>query len=372
MKTVKRLFALIGLTIAVFIIGVILFVSLAPQFGRVPEGADLEKLKKSQHYQNGVFVNLIETSMEVDISSMPGMLADFINPPDGKNPNKPLPTKWSEGNVSTIDSIAYITWFGHSAVMLEIDNKTVLIDPMLGPSCAPVSFMTKRFKYEEPIALESLPMIDVIIISHDHYDHLDYETIVKLKSKTSHFFTALGVGSHLKHWGIAGEKITELDWWESANYKGLKITAAPARHFSGRAINDRNKTQWASWCVKGKNQNIYFSGDGGYGSHFKDIGDRLGPFDFAMLENGQYNKQWAAIHMMPEQSVQAGIDVKGKLLMPIHWGAFDLAPHVWQDPIVRFTAKAKELNKEYVTPVIGERFALGTDKPQQEWWKMVE
>ncbi len=368
LKLFKRLLMIILFVIIFFAIGISLFVSFAPQFGQKPEGADLERVKQSEHYTEGGFVNLIETSMDLKLSNMPGLLWGFLSPPKGKIPSKPLPTDWNEGNETHVDSLSYITWYGHSAVMLEIDGKVILIDPMLGPSSAPVSFMTQRFGYEEPINFEALPHIDAIIISHDHYDHLDHESILKLKDKTDHFFTALGVGSHLKSWGVPAENITELDWWQNADFDGLTFTAAPSRHFSGRAINDRNKTQWASWVIKGSKDNIYFSGDGGYGPHFKEIGEKLGPFDFAMMECGQYNEDWAAIHMMPEESVQAGMDVQGKILMPIHWGAFDLAPHVWQDPILRFTKKAIEENANYVTPVIGGRFAIGVDLPKEEWW----
>ena len=368
LKFLKRFVMIVLLVIVLIAAGVSAFVSFAPQFGQKPAGADLERVQQSKHYGEGGFVNLIETNMDIKLSKMPGMMLAFLSSPKGKNPNKPLPTDWDEGNESRIDSLSYITWFGHSAVMLEIDGKTILIDPMLGAASAPVSFMTQRFVYEEPINFEELAHIDAIIISHDHYDHLDYESILKLKDKTDHFFTALGVGSHLKSWGVSEENITELDWWQNADFKGLTFTATPSRHFSGRAINDRNKTQWASWVIKGSRDKIYFSGDGGYGPHFKEIGEQLGPFDFAMIECGQYNEQWAAIHMMPEESVQAGMDVKGEILMPIHWGAFDLAPHVWQDPILRFTKKAIEVNVNYVTPVIGGRFAVGVDIPKEEWW----
>lgn len=368
LKFLKRFVMIVLLVIVLIAAGVSAFVSFTPQFGQKPAGADLERVQQSKHYGEGGFVNLIETNMDIKLSKMPGMMLAFLSPPKGKNPNKPLPTHWDEGNESRIDSLSYITWFGHSAVMLEIDGKTILIDPMLGAASAPVSFMTQRFVYEEPINFEELAHIDAIIISHDHYDHLDYESILKLKDKTDHFFTALGVGSHLKSWGVSEENITELDWWQNADFKGLTFTATPSRHFSGRAINDRNKTQWASWVIKGSRDKIYFSGDGGYGPHFKEIGEQLGPFDFAMIECGQYNEQWAAIHMMPEESVQAGMDVKGEILMPIHWGAFDLAPHVWQDPILRFTKKAIEVNVNYVTPVIGGRFAVGVDIPKEEWW----
>lgn len=368
MRIIKWIGLSILLVILFFGVLVCAFVSFAPQFGSQPTGASLERIESSVNYSNNEFVNLIETSMDFGISDMPGLLYSFIFPPEGKNPIKPIPTQWESEITYDNDSLAKLTWFGHSAVMLEIDGKTILIDPMLGPASSPVSFITQRFAYEEPINIADLPHIDAIIISHDHYDHLDYVSILELKEKTDHFFTALGVGSHLEYWGVSRDQITELDWWEKADYKGLSLTAAPARHFSGRGILDRNKTQWASWAVKGVEQNIYFSGDGGYGPHFKDIGEKLGPFDIAMVECGQYNELWKAIHMLPEQSVQAGMDVKGKTLMPIHWGAFDLAPHVWQDPIVRFTEEAKKLKVDYVTPIIGDRFTIGLDNPRPTWW----
>lgn len=361
------LFSILAIVV-VIALGITAFVSFAPQFGKVPEGKDLERIKQSKNYGQNEFVNLIETKMDFSLSDMPKMMYNFFNPPKGKNPQKPQPTNWQGGDNTDIDSLAYVTWYGHSAVLLEIDDKRILIDPMLGSASAPVSFLTKRFDYQKPIDLKNIEHIDAIIISHDHYDHLDHVSILELKDKTDHFFTALGVGSHLKHWGVKPENITELDWWQSKSFKGLEITAAPARHFSGRGITDRNKTQWASWAVKGQHQNIYFSGDGGYGPHFKTIGEKLGPFDFAMMECGQYNELWSAIHMMPEQSVQAGQDVKGKVLMPIHWGAFDLAPHKWQDPIERFSKEANAKGAQFTSPVIGERFSIGGDFPNTEWW----
>ncbi len=359
---------IIGLII-VLAVGIAIFINVAPQFGQVPQGEDLERVKKSEHFEDGVFVNLIETKMDIPLSKIPGMMWGFLSPGENKSPSKSLPTEFNHQANTAPDSTALITWYGHSAVLLKIDGKVILIDPMLGPAASPVSFMTNRFNYEEPIDLKEIPKVDAIIISHDHYDHLDYPSIVELKDKTDHFFTALGVGSHLEKWGVDKEAITELDWWQDVEYQGLKFTAAPARHFSGRGILDRNKTQWASWAVQGKKQNIYFSGDGGYGPHFKEIGEKLGPFDFAMMECGQYNKMWEAIHMMPEQSVQAGIDVQGKILMPIHWGAFDLSLHTWTDPVQRFTKEAKRLKVEYTTPVIGKEFNVAVQQPQQYWWE---
>jgi L-ascorbate metabolism protein UlaG (beta-lactamase superfamily) len=243
---------------------------------------------------------------------------------------------------------------------------------MLGVSPSPVSFISKRFPYERAIDLESLPDIDAIVISHDHYDHLDYPTIKILKDRVGRFFTPLGVGSHLMRWGVDEISITELDWWESSKIGGIQLIATPARHFSGRGTGDRNKTQWASWVFKGQDHRIYFSGDGGYANHFKAIGEKYGPFDFAMIECGQYNEKWKAIHMMPEESVQACIDVQGRVMMPIHWGAFNLALHTWTDPVVRARAEASKKGVVMSTPLIGQRFSIHHDIPAEKWWDDVK
>jgi L-ascorbate metabolism protein UlaG (beta-lactamase superfamily) len=365
-KLIKRLFLGLGILLALFIIAVSIFVNTQPQMGKAPEGADLERISQSPNYGDGEFINLIETSMG-SFSEMMSTMPDFIFG-EGGTPEEPMPVKFGENTTPAIDSLCFVTWYGHSAFLFEIEGKRILIDPMLGEHSSPVSFATPRFPYEKPIPIEELTDIDAIILSHDHYDHLDYPTIVKLKEETKHFYTALGVGSHLMHWGVDESKITELDWWQNALHDSIEIIACPARHFSGRGFTDRNATQWASWVIKGKYQNLYFSGDGGYGPHFKEIGEKHGPFDLAMLECGQYNEAWEAIHMMPEQSVQAGIDVQGKLLMPIHWGGFELSVHTWTEPIIRFKAENDKLGTNMVHPFIGERFELGKDYPTEEWW----
>lgn len=358
--TILSLIVLLALIIFVFI-------STSPQFGQKPQGEDLIRISQSPHYNEEGFVNLSETTT-ADIWEALKKMPEMLSGGD-KNPQKPLPAAFSHTGLQTADSVTFITWYGHSAFLLELQGKRILIDPMFGKVASPTFLGSKRFAYQQPIPLERLKNIDVVVISHDHYDHLDYPTIQKIKNEVNHFITPLGVGSHLKSWGVATEKITELDWWQHTERDGILYTACPSRHFSGRGIADRDATQWASWVLRADTHNIYFSGDGGYGNFFSEISLNLGPFDFAMLECGQYNQAWSNIHMMPEETVQAGLDLNTKLAMPIHWGAFRLAPHSWTDPIIRFTKAARERNLPYILPTIGQRFQLGKDYPKSEWWK---
>jgi L-ascorbate metabolism protein UlaG (beta-lactamase superfamily) len=209
-----------------------------------------------------------------------------------------------------------------------------------------------------------------MVISHDHYDHLDYGSIQKLKGKTKLFYVPLGVGAHFREWGVKPEQIVEFNWWEEESVEGLKFVFTPARHFSGRGLTNRFSTLWGSWVIQSKNENVFFSGDSGYGVHFKKIGDKFGPFDFAMIECGQYDEKWADIHMTPEESAQAGVDLKTKVAMPIHWGAFSLALHTWTDPVERIIKTAEELNLPLITPAIGDVVHLDStiQKTVNNWW----
>ena len=378
MKTIKKLFRIIGIALLIFTAAIILtavvFINLSPQFGGSPSEEQKKFYSLSKHYENNIFVNEIPTSLDMGFGNTVKVAYQFFfkRIPD-LEPEAPIP-------VEQVDSIEIInkpadlkrlTWFGHSACLLEMEGKRILFDPMLGPTPAPHPLLgPKRFNKELPIEIEELPHIDAVVISHDHYDHLDYESIVKLKDKTDHFYTPLGVGVHLAKWGIDPAKITELDWWQQATTDGFTFVCAPARHFSGRGLFDRFNTLWSSWIVKTSTTSLFFSGDGGYGPHFKEIGTRYGPFDFVMLECGQYNERWKDIHMMPEESVQAAIDLRGKVMMPIHWGAFALALHPWTDPITRVTASARLRKVHITTPTIGEPVLLNEPTyPHKEWWK---
>jgi L-ascorbate metabolism protein UlaG (beta-lactamase superfamily) len=228
--------------------------------------------------------------------------------------------------------------------------------------------MVKAFPGANEFKAEDMPAIDYLILTHDHYDHLDFKTIRKLKNKTGKIFCSLGISAHLKYWGIGEEKIKELDWWESTQVDdNIRLTAAPARHFSGRGIK-RGQSFWSSFIIKTPNNNIYLGGDSGYDTHFKEIGNKFGPFNLAILESGQYNDMWPLIHMMPEETVQAAVDLKASVLMPVHWGKFRLGMHPWNEPVKRVVKKAEELNVRVITPRIGEPVILTGEYQIDKWW----
>lgn len=376
MKRFLRLFKLAGIALlSIVLVLTILttaFLNLSPQFGEVPTESQQEQFGDLNNYEDGKFQNQIPTSMDMGFSKAISVAWDFMfSRVKGRNPNAPLPIEKLD-SATIADKrrgIARLTWFGHSAIFLEIDGLKIWLDPMLGQHAGPLRlFSPKRYNEELPIAVEEMPFIDAVIISHDHYDHLDYGSINKLKDKVGRFFVPLGVKGHLTDWGVEADRITELNWWEEAQFGAFTFRCAPARHFSGRGFTN-NKTLWSSWIIQSPTQRLYFSGDSGYGPHFKEIGERYGPFDFVMMECGQYNELWKSIHLMPEETVRAAQDVKGKVMLPIHWGAFTLALHPWTDPISRVTSEARRLNVRIATPKIGEPVPLdGNDIPDSPWW----
>ena len=263
-----------------------------------------------------------------------------------------------------------VIWFGHSSFLLNLDGVTILVDPVFGKAASPFSFMVKRFQ-EPVLSLEELPEIDYILISHDHYDHLDKTSIQHFVDTETQFITPLGVDSHLEGWGIDENRITERDWWQSINTGGIEFIATPAQHFSGRDGFHSNETLWASWVIRSKNHNIYFSGDSGYDTHFKAIGEAYGPFDIAFIESGQYNESWREVHMLPEESMQAFKDLKADRYFPIHWGMFELAFHSWYEPVERLSILAEERNVELLTPRLGEIVTLDGEGVANNWWRQL-
>ncbi|WP_276496957.1 MBL fold metallo-hydrolase [Pontibacter litorisediminis] len=348
------------------------FLQFSPQFGAEAKGARLKKMQQSPNYKDGVFHNPVPTNMDIGFKGYLKLLQTRIfGETANQQPDHPLPyipvKASAPGTVQ--DTATVVTWLGHSAFIVEIDGKRLLLDPMLGDIASPISFLGPRRFAPLPITAAALPPIDAVLISHDHYDHLDYGSIQELNEKTGHFYVALGVGAHLERWGVPAEKITEMDWWQEVTFQGLTFAATPSRHFSGRGLTDRMKTLWTSWVILGSKDRIFFSGDSGYFPGFAEIGNKYGPFDLTLMECGQYNELWSSIHMMPEQTVQAHLDLKGKLLMPIHWGAFALALHSWTDPIERVTKEARELQVPITTPLIGQPVILHQAAPRSNWWR---
>jgi L-ascorbate metabolism protein UlaG (beta-lactamase superfamily) len=264
------------------------------------------------------------------------------------------------------------TWIGHSTTLLEIDGARVLIDPVFSSSAGVNGMMGQRRFFPMPLNAADMPELDVVLISHDHYDHLDYPTIRQLLQLEAQaravFVVPLGVGAHLEAWGLAPERIVELDWWEETNVAGLRIAATPARHYSGRGVFDLEHTLWASFAIIGNEHRVFYSGDTAMFPGLRDIGEQYGPFDLTLIEAGGYNRYWADIHLGPEQAVQAHRMLQGQVMMPVHWGLFDLAMHGWTEPVERVLAAAKERNVLVATPRLGESFEPGLVLPNERWW----
>jgi L-ascorbate metabolism protein UlaG (beta-lactamase superfamily) len=340
-------------------------------FGSNPSGKDVETIKTSPNYKDGVFQNLSHTESLVKGASILKIMWRFFNKPKNTAPPKPLPSIKTDLK-SLSDDKTTIVWFGHSSYFIHINGINILVDPVLSGYASPFSFTGKSFKGSDIYTVDDMPNIDILIVTHDHYDHLDYKTVRKLASKTKNIYTSSGVGSHLRYWGIDAGIITEFDWWNSKQLSDdIEVIAAPARHFSGRSFT-RNKTLWSSFILKAGDHRIYIGADSGYDSHFKTIGKKYGPFDIAILECGQYNEWWPYIHMMPEETVLASIDLRAKWLMPVHWGKFALGLHPWDEPIKRAVARAKELNVQVTTPMIGEPVILDSSYPNEQWWLTVK
>lgn len=340
------------------------------QFGGKCTKDHEKRYSQSKNWDGKKFINLEETSMEFSFRNLPGLLKKQLFEKQGREPDNPIPIIPfdKEAFLAPSDKMKFI-WYGHSVVLMRIKGKTILIDPMLGPNASPIApFATKRFSQGSLELIDELPEIDLLIMTHDHYDHLDYDSIAKLKGKVKQYYTALGVGRHLESWGVDGNSIVEFDWWDQHLFNDVNITFTPSRHFSGRGLTDRAKSMWGGWVFKTDNENIYFSGDGGYGAHFKEVGEKLGPFDFGFIECGQYNENWHQIHMYPEEAIQASGDAKAQKVMPVHWAGFALALHTWTDPADRFVAAASKEDQTFISPQIGELVEDYNAHVSTNWW----
>jgi L-ascorbate metabolism protein UlaG (beta-lactamase superfamily) len=341
-------------------------------FGKPPQGERLERLRDLPMWDGGQLRNIhpVLPGLRDPLAPRP-TLRDFLCGDEARTPPQPLPARDPrEAWLRKPESGLRATWLGHSTVLLEIDGWRVLTDPVWGRRASPFALLgPKRFQ-PVPVGLRDLPAIDAVVISHDHYDHLDYPTIRALAKSKVPFVTSLGVGAHLESWGIAPSRITELVWWQSHRVPGtgLTITAAPSQHFSGRGLKDRNQTLWSSMVMTGERHRVFFSGDTGLTTEYEAIRDRLGPFDLVMLEVGAFHPSWGDIHLGPDNALKAHRLLGGGVLMPVHWGTFALSTHAWDEPVEDLLARAGS-DTALLLPRLGEPAEPAEQREVEPWWR---
>jgi L-ascorbate metabolism protein UlaG (beta-lactamase superfamily) len=356
------------------VVGSALFLRNWSSFGGTVSGERLRRIEASPHYGDGKFENALPHP-PLELSDVwrylvEQFLGDQIRVPQSAIPISAIPTELME--TQPPPGLRAI-WLGHSSAYIELDGLRILIDPVFSDHASPISGVGPRRFHPPPIALTDLPNIDAVVISHDHYDHLDMRTIRYLSLKGPLFFVPLGVGAHLDEWEVPEGRIVELDWWESAEIGGVTIVCTPAQHYSSRGILDYKETFWSSWSIVGPEHRIFYSGDTGFSDHFQLVGSRLGPFDLGIVRIGQYGPgaSWIYSNMSPEDAVQATLDVQARRMLPVHWGTFNIAFHDWDEPIKRAVAAANESNVELVTPRVGEVVTAGEPLASLNWWEEV-
>ncbi|MDR1457432.1 MAG: MBL fold metallo-hydrolase [Puniceicoccales bacterium] len=341
----------------------------SPKFGSIPSGNRLERIQKSTNYKNGKFQNVYEFRVDAPICKsgtyrkLFGIIGKFIiNRNDINIPS----VKTDLINLNKNEDI--LVWFGHSSYFIQIEGKRIAVDPVLSDVSSPIPFFPVAFRGANVYAATEIPELDYLIITHDHWDHLDYETVMKLKAKQ--IICPLGVGAHFEHWGFDQSKLLEMDWYNEVELQdGFRIICYPTQHFSGRSFT-RNKSLWGTFLLTTVNRfKIYIGGDGGYCPHFKEIGEKHGPIDVAILENGQYNENWKHIHMCPTETVMASEDLRAKALFPVHNSKFSLSTHPWNEPLNKITQLCKNKNVHLLTPMIGQKVNIkDTEQHFSAWW----
>lgn len=338
-------------------------------FGGRITGQRLARVQHSKNWANGTFQNPIPTQSLVPGTGLKTVRMSLFGP-EGREPSHPVPMehRTAADYAQPAPSGLRATWMGHASVFIELDGRRILLDPMFSERGSPSTLVGPKRFFEPPIALEDLPPLDAVVISHDHFDHLDMASVKRLNLRGVTFAVPLGVGANLEAWGVPPGRIIELDWNEETTLSGLRLRAMPARHYSGRALVDNNHTLWASWLIIGPQHRVYFSGDTGYLPGLKDVGADYGPFDLTIQKTGAYGETWPDIHMDPEQAVQAHLDVRGRVMIPVHWGTLNLAFHAFGEPADRVVAAAKAHGVTLVVPRPGQLVDVLAPPPLETWW----
>lgn len=342
-----------------------------PDIGAKATGERLAAMQTSPQWSDSAFANALP---QVD-GAMTDILAKELGEAAALQvPDAPIPVVQRTGAELKVlpASGLRVTWLGHSTMLIDIDDARILVDPVWGERASPWSSAGPARFYEMPLPLSELPAVDAVIISHDHYDHLDYETVSQMRDLDTQWLVPLGIGAHLEHWGVPPARIVELDWWEAAEVAGVTLTATPARHFSGRWLDRMATTLWAGWSLKGPEHSVFYSGDTALHPELADIGQRLGPFDLTLVEAGAYDNTWTDVHLGPEQAVIAHQMVGGEVMMPVHWGMFDLGNHSWTEPMERILAAAQRQGVPVLTPRPGASVELADAQTVDRWWPRIE
>jgi L-ascorbate metabolism protein UlaG (beta-lactamase superfamily) len=349
-------------------------------FGRLPSGERLAKIEKLSNYKDGKFHNLRETQMITGnmvgatlkfLYARIGFLSKIFSDEDAEQkPSLPLPTvKTDLKNLDPKEDV--VIWFGHSSYLIQLNGKRVLVDPLFSKVSSPVWFFPKAFDGTDAYGADDMPELDCLIITHDHWDHLDYKTVLRLKNKVKKIVCPIGVGEHFEYWGFPKEQIVELYWGDDVSFgDNFKIHCLPARHFTGRGIF-RNKSLWGSFLIDAKNFKIYVGGDSGYDAHYAEIGNKFGPIDLVILNSGQYNKDWKHNHMAPDEVIKASEDLCAKMLLPVHICKISLAHHSWYEPLAELSRMSDGRSFLLLTPMIGEKVNLRSNSKNAQWWEFI-
>ena len=362
-RILRGLGALCG---ALLLVGGVLLADAWNAMGTSADGARLERMKESPRWGGEGFVN----PMPMVEPELMEATARWLEGGDHRTPESPPPIerRARADFEAAPEGGLRITWLGHSTMLVELDGHTLLTDPIWGERSSPSSWLGPKRFHAPPLPLEELPELTAVLISHDHYDHLDTPTIEALEARAPRYLVPLGVGAHLEYWGVDPARITEVDWWDEVEIDGLRLVSTPARHFSGRTGFDKDATLWTSWAMIGPEHRVYFCGDTGYFHGFREIGERLGPFDATMLEVGAYNQLWRDVHLGPEQAVRAHGDLRGEVMLPVHWGTFDLALHAWTEPPERLRLAAEREGVRVAIPRPGQSVLPSSPPDVARWW----